>query len=435
MTEPSHHAPTGPDSFPDAGRVVEAFGGVRPMAARLGIAATTIQGWKSRGKVPHARRQEVRDAAQVAGIDLSEIGTPDDARPGDDFAGAAVAAPAARPARGIAWLALLVAVAAGVAVATQALWSARQAGDASHAPAVDGLVARVAVLEAAPAPDPGPLAARVGAIEAAIASLRETAARREPATPDLTPRLDALAVQRNQDRDRLGSMMERLESLSAAARTEDQSKSAARAASAAELGSIRAELAALRTRLDDAAGADASVNAAAASLVLAVAALADAVTSGAPFTAPLSVIERFAENDAALAELIAPLAPHAAKGIPTQARLARDFRRVATRLSAPLWPRTGVPWIDGVLEKVDSLVTIRRLEDAEGKALPVVRVERALDDNDLARAIAALAGASGPGAAWASRAKSRVAADRAMAGLRLRAIEALGAGQPAARAR
>ena len=70
------------------------------------------------------------------------------------------------------------------------------------------------------------------------------------------------------------------------------------------------------------------------------------------------------------------------------------------------------------------------LHRLEGEVLADVGVEaaaeRALADNDLPRAIAALAGVRGPGAAWAKLAKTRVAADRAMAGLRLRAIEALG---------
>ena len=159
------------------------------------------------------------------------------------------------------------------------------------------------------------------------------------------------------------------------------------------------------------------------------------MTSGVPFKTPLSVIERFAAKDAKLAGFVAQLSPHAAKGIPTRERLVRDFHAIAARISAPLWSETGVPWIDGVLEKVDSLVTIRRLENAEGKVSPVVRVERALADNDLPRAVAALEGLGGLGAAWASRATSRIAADRAMAALRLRAIEALGVGQPAGAAR
>ena len=418
MTDRHQPSPIQPDGILDAGRIVDAFGGVRPMAARLGIAATTIQGWKSRDNIPAARRPEVRDAAQAAGIDLSSLATPDasqDAIPaGDDgdasaLADPASAAPAMQSARGIAWLALAVAAMVGIAVAIQPLWSPRQSDDPPAGPAIDRLAARIAVLEAAPAPKLGPPAARIEALEADFRSLRDATARQQPAAPDLTPRLDLVT--------------ERLEALSTAMQMADKSGNTARTA---EVGSIRAELAELASRLDDAVVSDAPVNAAAASLVLAIATLEDAVSSGAPYKTRLSVIERFAAGDATLAGFIALLSPYADTGVPTQAQLVRDFQAIATQLSAPLWPETGVSWIDGVLEKVDSLVTIRRLEDGRGKASRVVQVERALADNDLARAIAALAASDGPGAAWASRAKSRVTADRAIAGLRLRALDALG---------
>lgn len=58
--------------FPyDAAQVVAAFGGIRPTAARLGVPATTVQGWKKRGAIPQARRADVLRAAREAGIDLA----------------------------------------------------------------------------------------------------------------------------------------------------------------------------------------------------------------------------------------------------------------------------------------------------------------------------------------------------------------------------
>jgi hypothetical protein len=341
---------------------------------------------------------------------------------------------------------------AGLGVATQSLWAPPPTGDPSISQAIgaeiDRLAARIAVLEAVPAPAPPPklepLAARIDALEAAIGSLRTAAAvRPEPVVPDLTPRLDAVS--------------ERLETLSRAMQVANRTQIAARVAEfeslradwgslrvgveslRADLGSLgvdvgslrpdveslRADLAALAARLDDAAAGDAPSSAAAA-LVLAIATLEEAVLSGAPFKAPLSVIERFAQGDATLAGFIALLSPHAGSGIATQTQLVRDFQAIATGLSKPLWPQTGVSWVDRVLEEVDSLVTIRRLEDAGGGALPVVQAERALADNDLARAIAVLAAIDGPGAAWASRATVRIDAVRAIAGLRLWALEALG---------
>lgn len=56
--------------------IIDRFGGIRPMAAKLGIAVTTVQGWKARGHFPENRRQQIHDAARSAGIDLGDAGTP-----------------------------------------------------------------------------------------------------------------------------------------------------------------------------------------------------------------------------------------------------------------------------------------------------------------------------------------------------------------------
>ena len=54
------------------GRVIAAFGGVRPMANKLAIPVSTVQGWKARGAIPDSRRQQVLAAAQAHGIDLAQ---------------------------------------------------------------------------------------------------------------------------------------------------------------------------------------------------------------------------------------------------------------------------------------------------------------------------------------------------------------------------
>ena len=52
LVEEEERAGTLDDPLRDTEMVISAFGGVRPMASRLGIAATTIQGWKSRKNIP-----------------------------------------------------------------------------------------------------------------------------------------------------------------------------------------------------------------------------------------------------------------------------------------------------------------------------------------------------------------------------------------------
>ncbi|QJE73212.1 hypothetical protein HHL28_09030 [Aerophototrophica crusticola] len=52
--------------------MIERFGGIRPMAAKLGIPVTTVQGWKKRGHIPENRRADILDAAARHTVALSE---------------------------------------------------------------------------------------------------------------------------------------------------------------------------------------------------------------------------------------------------------------------------------------------------------------------------------------------------------------------------
>ena len=51
--------------------VIEKFGGIRPMATKLGIAVTTVQGWKKRESIPDSRIDDVIKTAQEFDIILS----------------------------------------------------------------------------------------------------------------------------------------------------------------------------------------------------------------------------------------------------------------------------------------------------------------------------------------------------------------------------
>ena len=53
--------------------LIRQFGGIRPMAAKLSVPVTTVQGWKSRGRIPMNRRQAILEAARSHNIDLSNI--------------------------------------------------------------------------------------------------------------------------------------------------------------------------------------------------------------------------------------------------------------------------------------------------------------------------------------------------------------------------
>jgi uroporphyrinogen-III synthase len=55
-----------------ASGVITAFGGIRPMAHKLGLAVSTVQGWKERDAIPANRHAQVLAAAETHGIALGE---------------------------------------------------------------------------------------------------------------------------------------------------------------------------------------------------------------------------------------------------------------------------------------------------------------------------------------------------------------------------
>lgn len=57
----------------NAGKVIEAFGGIRPMAAKIDTPVTTVQGWKKRDVIPGTRRAQIMQAATDHKIDLSNL--------------------------------------------------------------------------------------------------------------------------------------------------------------------------------------------------------------------------------------------------------------------------------------------------------------------------------------------------------------------------
>lgn len=61
------------DALKNASAIIERFGGIRPMAAKVGAPVTTVQGWKKRDVIPGARRDDVLKAANENSIDLSDL--------------------------------------------------------------------------------------------------------------------------------------------------------------------------------------------------------------------------------------------------------------------------------------------------------------------------------------------------------------------------
>lgn len=66
---PAESAPSAPSAVE---RLIERFGGLRPMADKLGVPVSTVQGWKKRALIPGARMPELRNAAARHGIVLED---------------------------------------------------------------------------------------------------------------------------------------------------------------------------------------------------------------------------------------------------------------------------------------------------------------------------------------------------------------------------
>ncbi len=59
--------------LPNAEDIIERFGGIRPMANKMRVPVTTVQGWKKRNVIPGNRRDEIAEAAEANGIDVSDL--------------------------------------------------------------------------------------------------------------------------------------------------------------------------------------------------------------------------------------------------------------------------------------------------------------------------------------------------------------------------
>lgn len=99
--DPNGHTPSDQNQTSSGGpaveRIIERFGGIRPMAHKLDIPVTTVQGWKKRGAIPLARHADLRASAAKHRIKLSEAdleaATPNEDRSAPDAAGSVIPLP------------------------------------------------------------------------------------------------------------------------------------------------------------------------------------------------------------------------------------------------------------------------------------------------------------------------------------------------------
>jgi len=435
----SARAPNGGGETPPALRVIGAFGGIRPMAGKLDVPVSTVQGWKERGVIPESRHDEIRAAATAHGVTLddadlaasadgppAEAGAAAEAEDGSavtDEAPAPPLAAAARRGNRQAWIsgfvlgALVFSLGAGGAVLTRSIWAPADDASAEVALArqLAALEVRLAEIEARPAaPGRDKLATAddVARLEGQLTAMSVAAG----ATADLAAELKDLEA--------------RLTAMGASA--------SAGAEAASALGGLSSRVAAveaagqeMRAAIDELKARDAGKD---ALLWSAVSALRDALRYTGPFADQLADVRRLAGDRAEFREPLAALEPLAEGGVASLAELQRAFPATARDVVAAGYGASEEGVLGDVLSRVSQVVTVRPVGEVEGDSAGaiVARAEGQLGRGDLAAALKELEAlpeaSKAAAAAWRARAEQRVAADAAISKLNGLLAEQLAAG-------
>jgi len=463
------------DTDQPASRIIDAFGGIRPMAAQLDIPVSTVQGWKQRDTIPAARMDTVRAAAAAAGIDLESGGasdkeasepskpetsggpqdrheTPHEAR----GSGAEIQSAAPSRASNVAVFALLVSLAVGGWVAWTTVGPGAAGGDNARLSALEGRIARLADaagtnaagadqaalaeltkdvtalrarLSDLPAPD---LAGSLAPLRAEIDSLRDALAARgsqpgggESPDPSLLARLDALEAEVQNAVQIASTNMQAM----SGALLEFDARLKAFAEAQAELRS------GLETRiagLEAGRTADEIAVSRASALALAAGQLRTALERGVPFTGTLAIAESLDADDATVAAAFEMLRKSAGSGVATGSALELSFANLVPELLAAGRRGQNGDFVDRLTDRVNDIVSIRRTgADVQGNDIQarIARAEVLLANRDVAAAVAEFTDVGGaPGeilSPWVSRARGYLDSHDALAVIEAQAIARL----------
>jgi hypothetical protein len=452
---------------PTAG-IIDRFGGIRPMATKLAVPVTTVQGWKKRGIIPQIRHADILAAAvrENIAVDPDELAATDPtpaAAPKPDVSPAAdpiagplpepvapqpvISEPIVVPKNGpVAYIALILALVVGVAGA-----GAAYVGWQYY---LQPLQAKVAALEARPGTgNTDDLARRIAKLEAQAG---------QPA-PSTVPVAEAPSPNTN-DNDRLAALEKQLAELKAgAAQSEQLAKGLSelqlaaggrellaqsirdiQSTMAATQGSVErlnGQVSSLSGRLDkvDAALADKRQRTLRSeATILAVGQLRAALETSKPFAKQLSGVRALVQGDTEINGVLDQMQPFADSGVETAEDLTRDFNRLARDLVRTAVVGNGQSWWRQAVYHIESVISIRRTgADVQGDSTDAVvaRAEAKLDEDDLPAAVETLQALSGAAAdlasSWIHDAQHRVAVDAAEADLSRIAIGRIAAGTPA----
>ena len=258
---------------------------------------------------------------------------------------------------------------------------------------------------------------------------RETRLRNQVAA--IAPRLDA--VERT-----LAELRKSVDDLAARAEQGDTERTAQLAERLARLESQAANATSLAQQVRSLEVTTAAARDAASKLsttVLGVGQLAQAVESGGSFVRQLAAVRALGGDDPEIAQAAAALEGHATSGIPTLAALRAKFPETADAVARAEPVTAGDGWTDKVIDRLASLVSVRRVGPAAiasgGVDGILARAETALAGGDLAGAVDALQGLTGAPAEaaqeWLALARTRLDAEKLLVTLQQRAIARLSA--------
>lgn len=390
--------------------LIERFGGIRPMAAKLDVPVTTVQGWKERAAIPERRWPEIAAAAQQHGIRLtSEAGTVTMAPASQSMGGrSADSAPPAgsndspprrRRSRRAYWIggalaAVVVAVLFG-GPAVKERWSSFQS--------------------------------RHTASPGQVEDNRSTTAAGE--SNEATSRQSTSSTAASGDTDT--ALAERIATLEARLAASDNTTVAALKSEnrrlSEELDQLRARLAVMEQ--DRASRREERERAQA--LFMALGQLRAALAGAAPYAVQLELIESALGKDAKVTAILAALRPTADRGVPTRAMLGQRFDTITADIMRATQPKSEA-WQGRIAQQIASLIVVRRIgsnaPDGGAEAI-LARTESALFAGDLATAVATIEHLSGPALdaaePWLADARARLAADRALLALEARTFAVL----------
>ena len=406
--------------------------GKKPVAGKSKPAATPPKA--SPSKTP---KEDVPEAPPPADPPAKEA-APAEAPPG----GVRVeTAPTSGPVKGgrdfttpVIWAVAVVAVLAGAGYATRPFWTPHV--EAALAPLL-GAVPPPSAQALLPAADEQAIEAleaerarissqltslmkQVETLEGALADVQKMVAATDRPVAGANQSLKQLS-QRLADLERTGSgredLLRRLAKLEEAAPAGEGEPQPAPPAAPGEAQSVKAPAYAL-------AQAKATMEA--------VQRLRQAVGEATPYAGELSALKDLAGADKDMTLILADLETYQATGIPTLAALRARFDDVAAAVAAADRVRTGDGWAAKVLNRLGSLIRVRRTGD---RAAPdsvdgaIAAAEESLRAGDLKGALEALDGLGGgaarAAAEWMAGARSRVMAERALAALHVRAVALL----------